>query len=123
MMFSMTHPPKTDSDGYEMVLQIVSKSDLARYLKVSKQLISRWKSVPVHYAVAVADLTKLPLSYVMPDLDREVGSLLNRPPEKLLPDLIRILTHRGSNGITEPAIEPETPAIPRKRKYKKRASE
>ncbi len=91
----MTKPfvvPKTNKQGYRLVLQYLNKTDLAKALGVSKQLLSRWDSIPPRYAAEVADLLHLPISYIIPELESSVSLLLNRPSEKLLPELIRLLS-------------------------------
>ncbi len=91
----MTKPfvvPRTNKEGYRLVLQYVNKTDLAKALGVSKQLLSRWDSIPPRYAAEVADLLHLPISYIIPELESSVSLLLNRPSEKLLPELIRLLS-------------------------------
>ncbi len=88
----MTKQPKNNTDGYALVLTCNSKTDIAKHLGVSKQLITRWESVPPRYVMQVSDLTKLPISYILPELERAVSALLNRPSEKLLPELIKLLS-------------------------------
>ncbi len=91
----MTKPfvvPRTNKEGYRLVLQYVNKTDLAKALGVSKQLLSRWDSIPPRYAAEVADLLHLPISYIIPELESSVSLLLNRPSEKLLPELIKLLS-------------------------------
>ncbi len=84
--------PKTNKEGFKLVLTLINRSDLARELDVSKQLLSRWNQVPLRYAEQVAQITKLPLGYVVPELESSVSLLLNRPSEKLLPELIKLLS-------------------------------
>ena len=101
MKYSMENLPKTDSEGFEFVLEHTSKTDLARGLDVSKQLISRWKVVPIQYVVKVSEMTHLPISSIRPELERSVSELLNRPSELLLPQLIRLLAPpRGQQNGT-----------------------
>ncbi len=91
----MTKPfvkPKTSKEGYRLVLQHINRTDLAKALGVSKQLLTRWDSIPPRYAAEVADLVQLPISYIIPELESSVSLLLNRPSEKLLPELIRLLS-------------------------------
>ena len=88
----MTNPPKTNVDGYALVLTYSNKADIAKHLGVSKQLLTRWVSVPPQYVMQVSELTKLPISYILPELEQAVSTLLNRPSEKLLPELIKLLS-------------------------------
>ena len=91
----MTKPhtvPKTAKEGFALVLLQINRTDLARALGVSKQLVSRWDSIPPRYAAQVSDLTHLPIAYIVPELEQAVTLLLNRPSEKLLPQLIRLLS-------------------------------
>lgn len=84
--------PKNDREAYEQILQHVSRAEIAEHLGLSRQLVSRWKTVPRNHALAVCEFTQLPLSYVLPELDHAVSALLNRPAEPLLPELIRLLS-------------------------------
>ncbi len=91
----MTKPfvkPKTSQEGYRLVLQHINRTDLAKELGVSKQLLTRWDRIPPRYAAEVADLVHLPIGYIIPELESSVSLLLNRPSEKLLPQLIKLLS-------------------------------
>lgn len=60
--------PKTDEEGYGLVLSKMSKAELARGLGIKKQNLSRWKKVPPHHVPKVAELTGLPREKILPSI-------------------------------------------------------
>jgi len=67
-MFHLMKKPKTDEEGFALVLTKTTRAAIARHLGIQKQNLTRWKKVPPHHAKAVAELTGLPREYVLPSL-------------------------------------------------------
>jgi len=84
--------PKTNREAYALVISTLgNQSALARGLGVVRQLVSRWDQIPPKYLERTAALTKLPIDWVLPELEASVSALLGRPSALLLPELIRLL--------------------------------
>jgi len=84
--------PKTNREAYALVIETLgNQSALARGLGVVRQLVSRWDQIPPKYLERTAALTKLPIDWVLPELEASVSALLGRPSALLLPELIRLL--------------------------------
>lgn len=64
----MSKKPKTDEEGYALVLTKTTKSQIAQHLGVKRQSLTRWRKVPPHHVAKVAELTKLPREYISPSL-------------------------------------------------------
>jgi len=64
----MSKKPKTDEEGYALVLTKTTKSQIANHLGVKRQSLTRWKRVPPHHIAEVARLTGLPREYISPSL-------------------------------------------------------
>lgn len=83
--------PKTNAEAMALVLEIVGNpARLAEGLGLTRQLTSRWKEIPPDYAARVAEITKLPLDWILPELDASVSKLLGKPASPILAALIRI---------------------------------
>lgn len=84
--------PNTNEEALSLVLEIIgSKTALAKRLGVTKQLVSRWEEVPPPYLEKVSSISRLPLDWVLPELNSDVSRLLGRPAAPILPDLIRLI--------------------------------
>jgi hypothetical protein len=82
--------PMKDSQAFKLILKQKTKTELAKHLGVSKQLLTRWDKVPHQYAEKVAKFTGEPISSVVPELYTAVSGLLEQPVDKFLPGLIRV---------------------------------
>lgn len=83
--------PKTNSEALDLVIEVVgTKTALAKGLGVVKQLVSRWKTIPIKYAEPTAKLVHLPIDWIVPELDAKLSALLKRPSAEILPSLIRL---------------------------------
>lgn len=108
--------PETNADAYRLVIEILgNQSALARGLGVTRQLVSLWESIPPKYLAATATLTKLPIDWVLPELEAAVSALLGRPSALLLPEVIRLL-HPDQRASTWPDRKPKSPRKPRRKK-------
>jgi len=95
--------PKTNREALRLVVEICgNQSKLAERLGVVRQLVSRWDEIPPKYLHAVAGITQLPISWILPELESSVSALIGRPSELLLPELIRLL-HPDTKGSPWPA--------------------
>ena len=87
----MIQKPSTNEEALELVLSITgTKTALATKLGVAKQLVSRWDEIPPRYLEQTAEITQLPVDWVLPQLESDVSALLGRPSALILPDLIRL---------------------------------
>lgn len=59
---------KTDEAGWQAVLKVTGKSELARGLGIKKQNLTRWKKVPPHHVSKVSELTGLPREVILPSM-------------------------------------------------------
>ncbi len=110
--------PKTNREALALVYTTLkTQTALAEGLGVVKQLVSRWDAIPPKYLERTADLTQLPLDWVLPELDASVSALLGKPCALLLPELIRLITN--DRKTSWPARKPKKLRKPRK-KIKKR---
>src|SRR5271154_6616811 len=86
--------PKTNREALDLVFTTLkTQTALADGLGVVKQLVSRWNEIPPKYLERTAELTQLPLDWVLPELDATVSALFGRPCALLLPELIRLITN------------------------------
>lgn len=60
--------PRTDEEGYALLLTKISKAEIARELDIKKQNLTRWKKVPPHYVAQLSAKTGLPREYILPSV-------------------------------------------------------
>lgn len=62
---------KTNADGFALVLNQITKADLARRLGITRQAVDRWGGeVPERFAVRVAAITNIPAEKILPETYR-----------------------------------------------------
>jgi hypothetical protein len=66
----MAKKPKTDEEGFALVLTIITRAEIARGLGIKKQNLTRWKKVPPHHVPKIAELTGLDRGDILPSLYR-----------------------------------------------------
>lgn len=66
--FVMSKKPKTDEEGFELVLTKLSRAEIARGLGIKKQNLTRWKRVPPHHVTKLAQLTGLAREDILPSM-------------------------------------------------------
>lgn len=64
----MVKKPKTDEEGLALVLTMVTRSQIADYLGIKKQNLTRWTRVPPHHVPKVAELTGLAREQILPSM-------------------------------------------------------
>jgi transposase-like protein len=64
----MVKKPKTDEDGFALVLTKRTRSDIARHLGIAKQSLTRWRRVPPNHVKKVSELTGLSPAEILPSL-------------------------------------------------------
>jgi hypothetical protein len=65
--------PKTNEEGYQLVLDIISKSRLAECLDLTRQAVGNWgPRVPEAYAYRVSIITGVPIEDILPEVAPEV---------------------------------------------------
>jgi len=65
--------PKTNEEGYQLVLDVISKSKLAETLRLTRQAVGNWGSeVPESYAYRVSLVTGVPIDEILPEVAPEV---------------------------------------------------
>ena len=64
----MSKKPKTDEEGYALLLTRMSKARIAEHLGIKKQNLTRWTTVPAKYVPALAEKSGLPREYILPSL-------------------------------------------------------
>lgn len=64
----MAKKPKTDEDGFALVLTKITRAEIARGLGIKKQNLTRWKKVPPHHVPKLAELTGLARESILPSL-------------------------------------------------------
>ena len=67
----------TDKEAFRRILKKISKSDIARAVGVSRQLINRWEAVPPKYAETLANHLSMPVGEIIPELYSEVVPILH----------------------------------------------
>lgn len=83
--------PKTNRQALDLVFSITkTQTALAKQLGLAKQYVARWNEVPLHFAMQVAEITKLPVEWVVPEQYDEVMAILGYPFD--LGSLIRVLS-------------------------------
>jgi len=82
--------PQTDAEALQQILNRVSKAEIARHLGVSRQLTSRWSTVPIWYAQSISEWLEMPLSQVIPDIYHRIYGMMDEDIEVFLPALIRM---------------------------------
>jgi hypothetical protein len=68
--FTLLHmkKPKTDEDGFELVLTKTTRAEIARHLGIKKQNLTRWRKVPPHHVPKISELTGLARDQILPSL-------------------------------------------------------
>lgn len=61
-------PKISDEEAFALILKKCHRAELARRLGVSRQLLTRWKAVPLDYAVRVAEAVQMPKAEVLPSV-------------------------------------------------------
>ena len=65
--------PRTNREGYQKVLETISKSVLAKKLKLTRQAVGNWgDEVPEAYAYRVSLLTSVPIEEIVPEVAGDV---------------------------------------------------
>ena len=60
--------PRTDEEGFALLLTKVSKAQIAAHLGIRKQNLTRWRAVPPKYVAQLSELTGLPREYILPSV-------------------------------------------------------
>jgi hypothetical protein len=60
--------PKTDEDGFALVLTKLTRAEIARGLGIKKQNLTRWKRVPPHHVTKLSELTGLAREDILPSM-------------------------------------------------------
>jgi len=64
---------RTNREGYQKVLETISKSVLAKKLRLTRQAVGNWgDEVPEAYAYRVSLLTSVPIEEIVPEVARDV---------------------------------------------------
>jgi hypothetical protein len=63
-------PPKTDEEAYQRLLSPqfygYKKVEIAKFVGLPKQSLTRWKSVPVNYVTRLHEATGIPKEHLRP---------------------------------------------------------
>lgn len=71
--------PKTNREGYQLVLDVISKSKLAKTLDLSRQAVGNWgPTVPEAYGYRVSIITGVPIEDILPEVAPEVHHKLKK---------------------------------------------
>ena len=85
--------PKTNREALDLVFTITkTQTELAKRLGLAKQYIARWSEIPLHFAIQIAEITKLPVDWMVPEQYDEVMAILGHPFD--LASLIRVLSRQ-----------------------------
>jgi hypothetical protein len=60
--------PKTDEEGFALVLTKTTRAEIARHLGIKKQNLTRWTKVPPHHVPKISELTGLSREHILPSL-------------------------------------------------------
>ena len=68
---------QTNQDGYRKVLAVITKSRLAKNLRLTKQAVGNWgDKVPEGYAFRVSIITGIPIEQIIPEAAAETHQRL-----------------------------------------------
>jgi len=63
--------PKTNADGWALVLSRIGRATLANCVGLTRQALYKWHEVPLKHVVAVEKATQIPREMICPE-NREV---------------------------------------------------
>ena len=65
--------PKSNKDGYQRVLAVITKSKLAECLGLTRQAVGNWgDEVPEAWAYRVSIITGVPIDEILPEVAPDV---------------------------------------------------
>lgn len=67
-MTKLKNRPKTDEEGFALVLTKITRAKIAEGLGIKRQSLTRWTRVPPHHVVRLSELTGIPREYILPSM-------------------------------------------------------
>ena len=62
----MKSEPKTDEEGFALVLEATTKAAIAHHIGLTKQALTKWRAVPPKYLIQIEALTGVPREKILP---------------------------------------------------------
>ena len=117
--------PETNRQAYDRVLfALPTQTALANHLGVARQYVSRWKEVPLQFAVETARLMRWPTDEILPETSTKVYDLLDKAGSGInsynetFEELIRLLVRppmRWQKAVTKEKAKAESKKAKRRK--------